>query len=120
ADTGVNRIYFADLVGAGIGCLLAIPLIVWLGPPLLMSVAAVVFAIVAMASGPRRWISVGAGLTAAALLVPLIAQTVLPDIRTDDHKEHAPVTEASGWGPVFRVEVVHLPGTDGSSMLLLH
>ena len=29
---GVGRLYFADLVGAGLGCLLAIPLITRLGP----------------------------------------------------------------------------------------
>ena len=33
ARNGVGRIYFADLVGAGLGCLLAIPLITRLGPP---------------------------------------------------------------------------------------
>ena len=33
AGDGVGRLYFADLVGAGLGCLLAIPLITRLGPP---------------------------------------------------------------------------------------
>ena len=33
ARTRVGGLYFADLVGAALGCALAIPFIVWLGPP---------------------------------------------------------------------------------------
>src|SRR4051812_46030793 len=29
-DGGIGRLYFADLIGAGLGCLAAIPLITWL------------------------------------------------------------------------------------------
>ena len=46
AGDGVGRLYFADLVGAGLGCLLAIPLITRLGPPRVIVLAALVFAVV--------------------------------------------------------------------------
>ena len=40
ARGGVGRMYFSDLVGAGAGCVLAIPLITHLGPPRVVMLAA--------------------------------------------------------------------------------
>ena len=50
AREGVSRIYFSDLIGAGLGCVLAIPLITRLGPPRVIMLAALIFALVGLAS----------------------------------------------------------------------
>jgi hypothetical protein len=120
AGDGVGRMYMSDLVGAGIGCLLAIPLIVRLGPPRVILLAAVIFAVVGLCelSVKSAWFAFGA-VVAILLIIPVAAQSVLPDIRTEDRKLHAPVTAASGWGPVFRVEAVPVPGND-QDYLLIH
>jgi hypothetical protein len=120
AGDGVPRLYFSDLAGAGLGCVLAIPLIVRLGPPRVIMLAALVFAVVGVLSVPPRSLLGGFGVVVALVLVVLVAATsALPDIRTEDTKLHAPVAEASKWGPVFRVDAVGVPG-DPSQLLLEH
>ena len=48
----VGRLYFADLIGAGLGCVLAIPLIVSLGPPQVVMLAGLIFAVVGLVMAP--------------------------------------------------------------------
>src|SRR2546423_511038 len=121
AGDGVGRMYFSDLVGAALGCLLAIPLITRLGPPRVIMFAALIFAVVGLAySTPRSLLFGLASVSAIVLLVTVAAKDVLPDVHTEDRKQHAPVAEFRGWGPVFRVDVVKPPGSDGSGFLLLH
>jgi hypothetical protein len=117
AGNDVPRLYFADLVGAGLGCVLAIPLITRLGPPGVVVLAAVVFAIVGIASLVRMRIALALG----AIVIVLAAATggALPGIHTEDTKQHAPVAVASEWGPVFRVDAVKIPN-NSSSYLLEH
>src|SRR6476646_6302298 len=70
AKHGVSRMYFSDLVGAGLGCFLAIPLITRLGPPRVVMLAAVVFAVVGVLSCRPKSVLFGfAGITAAVLVV---------------------------------------------------
>jgi hypothetical protein len=120
ARNGVGRMYFSDLLGAGLGCLLAIPLITRLGPPRVIMIAALVFAVVGLASCPPKSLLFGfAALTSAVLVVTVVATSILPDIRTEDGKWHAPTSLYSAWGPVFRVDVVQI-GSTTSNYLLLH
>src|SRR5260221_7398921 len=120
AGEGIGRMYFSDLVGAGLGCLLAIPLITRLGPPRVVMLAALMFALVGLASCTPKSLLFGfAAITSIALVVTVVAANALPDIRTEDAKLHTPVTLYSAWGPVFRVDVVQL-GSDSSSYLLIH
>jgi hypothetical protein len=118
AGDGLGRIYFSDLVGAGLGALLAIPLISWLGPPRVIMLAALVFAVVGLACfSPRSpWFGVGA-LTSVALVVVVTASSLLPDIRPELTKVYEAHPAHSAWGPVFRVDVVPVTG---DSSLLLH
>ena len=51
---GIGRLYFADLIGAGLGCLAAIPLITRLGPPDVIMLSALIFAVVGLLALPRR------------------------------------------------------------------
>src|SRR6476660_2048935 len=120
ARDGVGRLYFSDLVGAGLGCLLAIPLITRLGPPRVIMLAAVVFAVVGLASCPPKSVLFGfAAVTSVVLLVTVIGAGILPDIRTEESKLHTPTSLYSAWGPVFRVYVVQL-GPTTSNYLLVH
>ncbi len=121
AGDDVGRMYFSDLVGAGLGCVLAIPLIVRLGPPKVVFVAALVFAGVGLLYAfPRSLVFGLAAATVVVLLVSVIRPHTLPDVHTEDTKMHAPVAVFRGWGPVFRVDAIRPPNSDGSNLLLLH
>lgn len=119
----VGRLYFADLLGAGIGCLLAIPLITRLSPPIVIMFAALVFAVVGLLALPRRAAGVertatrdrvilGLGAIVALALAGVVVggEDKLPNIRTEDGKLNAAGGELghSEWGPVFRVDVADL------------
>jgi hypothetical protein len=120
AGDGIGRMYFSDLIGAGVGCLLAIPLITRLGPPRVVMLAALIFAVVGLASCAPRSVLFGFGaLTSIVLVVTVVATNALPEIRTEDGKLYTPVTLYSAWGPVFRVDVVQL-GSNTSDYLLIH
>src|ERR1700710_153704 len=54
APDGIGRLYFADLIGAGLGCLAAIPLITHFGPPDVIMLSALIFAGVGLLALPRR------------------------------------------------------------------
>jgi hypothetical protein len=118
AGDRVGPMYFADLVGAGLGCLFAIPLIVSLGPPQVIMLAALVLAVVGLVSLPRR---IPIVLAAGAVLLALLASVAgglfgLPDVRTEATKGRNDHTSYSALGPVFRVDVV--PVTPDASLLL--
>jgi hypothetical protein len=120
AGDGIGRMYFSDLVGAGLGCLLAIPLITRLEPPRVVMLAALIFAVVGLAScAPRSLLFGFAAIISIVLVVTVVSKHVLPDIRTEDGKLHTPVTKYSAWGPVFRVDVVQFT-PDTSGYLLVH
>ncbi len=107
ANGPVGGLYFGDLLGAGLGCLLAIPVIVWFGPPAVVYIAALLFALAVVASrrNVRSWpAAVGAVLT-VALLVVVVAHDALPDVRPEQNKYDAAHALYSAWGPVFRVDV---------------
>jgi hypothetical protein len=108
AGDGVGRLYFADLIGAGVGCVLAIPLIVQLGPPRVIVASAVVFGIIGvlMLPAPRRALLAAAGIGFVVLGAYVVEDSLLPDIYTDAAKPGGPGAEYSEWGPVFRVDVV--------------
>ena len=124
AGDGVGRLYFADLVGAGLGCMLAIPLIVWLGPPAVVMVAALVFAIVGVLSSPRRSPVFAVGTVATIVLVAVVVgQGVLPDVRNEDGKlgGGGPGVVFSEWGPLFRIDVTGpLPPNPHENRMIIH
>jgi hypothetical protein len=119
AGERLGRIYCADLVGAGAGCLLAIPLIVEFGPPRVVMIAALVFAVVAIAAAPwRSFLSFATALVVVVLVVPVVHQSSLPDVRPEAEKIPATGAQFSDWGPVFRVDVLDVG--DPNSRLLAH
>lgn len=127
APDGVGRLYFADLVGAGVGCMVAIPLISRLGPPDVVATSALIFGVVGLLALPRRIDAYsGIGALATVVLVVVLAGIVdLPDVRPEDTKIDPSVAAFSEWGPVFRVDVIFVgapgallahDGTFGSAM----
>jgi hypothetical protein len=121
AGDRVGRLYFSDLVGAGLGCLLAIPLIIRLDPPGVVMVSALVFAVVGLLTVPPRAIyRAGAAVLSAVLAVAVVVHDDLPDVRTEASKHLAPDKRGvvySDWGPVFRVDVSET-FTDENRLLL--
>jgi hypothetical protein len=103
----VRRIYFWDLAGAALGCLVAVPLQLWLGPPAMIVTSLVLLAslglVAALMSNQR--VALAGGLLVAIIAGGLVCLNV--DVRTDNAKnlrDDTPV-EYSAWGPVFRVDV---------------
>ncbi len=104
----VGRLYFADLVGAGLGCALAIPLITWMSPPQVIVVAAAVFAGVAVLALQRLSAPM---VGAAALTIVLVVVTTgsgLVDVLPEQRKADPENAAFSEWGPVFRVDVAEI------------
>ncbi|MFM7509419.1 MAG: hypothetical protein ACKO5A_07705, partial [Actinomycetota bacterium] len=108
----IGRLYFADLLGAGLAALVVVFLITWIGPPSVVTLSAALLAalgawlIPASARGRR----IAAGAFVLVLLVPTFAPAVLPDIRPEDTKvQPGPDRVFSDWGPVFRVDVNEIP-----------
>lgn len=125
---GIGRLYFADLIGAGLACGLVVPMIRYLGPPTAIMVAGLVLALVSLgrtlpSRAPAR--IVPAGLVTALLLVGVLAVDSL-HIVPDTGKQY-PGQEAmneSRWSPIFRVDsldvganvILHHDGLIGSSI----
>lgn len=114
----VGRLYFADLIGAGLGCLTAIALITQLGPPALIMASAFVFAGVGLVFMPKRPVTTGVAVALVGVLGVLgLGIFSLPDIRPEETKTGADEAAFSDWGPVFRVDALAV-GDDRH--LLLH
>ena len=106
-EGGIGRLYFADLIGAGLGCLAAIPLITRLGPPdVIMLVGAHLRrrrharapAPLRRADGLRRR---GQHRRSSSSSACSRCPTSAPRARRSAHEG----TAFSDWGPVFRVDV---------------
>jgi len=106
----VNRLYFADLLGAGLGCAACIPLIYLLTPPGCVLASGFVFVIAglrlaAATSRPLFWF--GASI-AVALLAATAFSSRLPDPVVDVSKGNWESRDRlfSQWSPIFRVDVI--------------
>jgi hypothetical protein len=116
----IDRLYFADLVGAGLGCFVAVWLISHLGPPTVIMIAALVLAVTGVLTLRRSPSLRFVGPSGVALALALIVafSGVLPDVKPEHTKLDAgPVASATGWGPVFRVDAVQ---ASDKGYLLVH
>jgi hypothetical protein len=106
----ISGLYFADLVGAGIGCAVVTYLVTTLGAPSTIMFAAAVLAATAIWAARRaRRLFVGLGAVVLVVAVTLCAVPGwLPAQRLDASKvaiQPSVKTLASGWGPILRVDV---------------
>jgi hypothetical protein len=122
----LHRLYFADLVGAGVGAAAVVPLLAAIGPPACVFLAAAVLAATGLAAArgggaPRLRPPLAAA--GALLLVPVAAPRLLPDPLPDrfgKHLEARSVIDFSRWSPVFRIDVSRLPDVDDRFRAILH
>jgi hypothetical protein len=106
----ISRLYFADLLGAALGCAAVVWLISRLGPPRVIMGAAALLGVVAASLWWRRagsWRAASTALVVVLVALTVLAEGVLAPIRPEEAKAQPPEGgfEHSGWGPVFRVEV---------------
>ncbi len=112
AGQAVNRLYFWDLVGAGLGCALSVALIDALGPPRVVIAVALLFAaagLVAAGAGAGRGRLANAAVAVLLLGVMLPLPGALPFRPSDDKPvgafyRHGQMHE-SVWSSVFRTDV---------------
>ena len=114
----VRRLYFWDLTGAALGCLLAVPLQATIGPPAMILGSMVLLAtlgVLAASLGSRRVIASSVVLLAVA--AGAVAANRL-DVRTDETKtlKDGDQITAGDWGAVFRVDAT--PGF--GDLFILH
>ena len=81
--------------------------------------SALIFTGVGLLALPRRLgVLTGVGVAVGAVLLLVVTSVVtLPDVRTEGTKTGPEVAAFSEWGPVFRIDVLFVPGDVG---LLLH
>jgi spermidine synthase len=110
----IGRLYFADLMGAGLGCAISVPLLIIVSPPGCVVLAGAILAAAGLrltrAEYPRLLPA------AAALSIGLAGLSVfgsaLPDPVTDANKTMSPQRRGesrsvhSEWSPVFRVDLI--------------
>lgn len=108
--TRIGRLYFADLIGAGVACAVAVPLLQLLTPPGCIALAALVLAALSLhfsrLASPRLF---PASVVVCAIFgFGVLAPGSLPEPVTDGTKGIRPDTERvfSSWNPVFRVDVL--------------
>jgi spermidine synthase len=118
----IGRLYAVDLLGAALGCAIVIPAISTITPPGSVFLAGCAFAVAGLPLARRAG---GAALApvagaALALLVGVLFPGALPDPVRDRVKGADAPAVFSRWSPVFRVDVVPVPGTDPPTNFLVH
>src|SRR5262249_15543493 len=122
----IGELYGADLMGASLGCALAVPLLGVLSPPGCVMLAGLAFVMAALRLAVRSRPLLGLAVPLAGLLLlTAIFPGRLPDPVPDPVKTMNPLGGPgqvlfSSWGPVFRVDVVPGFGGEESPRLILH
>ncbi len=120
-----NRLYGADLIGAGIGCLIVVPLFPQFGASGVYALCAIIPAVCAIifTAGRMRRLTVGALAAIVALVVyaPL-AERVYPvethDIKRDRSEDfRLGYIKNSMWSFLSKIEVAIVPEDKGRSQL---
>ncbi|MBI5208790.1 MAG: hypothetical protein HY927_02305 [Elusimicrobia bacterium] len=108
----ISGLYFADLIGASLGCLLAIALVEFLGAPtalladaVLAGLGALCFLLAAPRRSPRRSALSAFVVASLAGLFVLNLRTPVFDIRYAKGIDRRPIDEFSGWNSISRVSV---------------
>lgn len=119
-----NRLYGADLIGAGIGCLIVVPLFPRFGATGVYAIVAIIPAVCALifTAGRIRWLTVAASasIIGLALYAP-VAEQVYPvlthDIKRDRSEDYeAGYIKNSMWSFLTKIEVAIVPDSDRSTI----
>lgn len=123
----INRLYFADLVGAGLGCGGSVVLMDVLSPPGCVMLAGACFAVAGLRVARTDWpillgplVAIGVLLVAAATAgAPRLPDPVTDAVKTM-HPANRPPLLFSRWSPVFRVDVLDDPRVERFGYVLAH
>lgn len=126
----VNRLYGIDLAGAALGCVVAVPLIMLIGPPgcVMLAAAALSIAGVRLMAGPGGFVRAGAITLTIGCIGFAIFSDLLPDTRsvkgvvtqTEAQTGAVYVPVFSAWGPIFRVDAVEVRNVPKPAIVLFH
>ena len=125
----IGRLYFADLAGAALACLVVVSLVATIGPPSVVCLAGVLLAVVGLRQAwgaSKAALGIGAVIL-VVLAAGVVAPSLLPTLQLDAVKENVAGKEnvVSEWSPVFRVDAVQVnedtkllyhDGTPGSAI----
>ena len=114
----IGRLYFADLLGAGVACGIVVFLAAWIGPPAIIFLAGATLAAAGLwtaarlvlaarrsgAAGPNAGVALGAVLV-LVMLGGVVFHSRLPDPTVDSSKPERLGILSKDWSPVFRVDV---------------
>jgi hypothetical protein len=116
---GIGRLYFADLAGAGLACVVVVYLLNWVGPPRTVFLAGAVLAATGLWVALRqrsRPITIGGLVLTGLLVLGFVAPSLLPEVRNDDAKSRVEDAVTTAWSPIFRVDAIDL----GDQLFLQH
>jgi MFS family permease len=105
-----GRLYFADLLGAGLACAVVVSLLGSIGSPATIMLAGLVLSLAALRIALRnhfRAVSSGAALLSLLLAMVVVSPGLLPDPDVDAVKVQGLDNDStlySSWSPVFRVD----------------
>src|SRR5213076_851815 len=105
----IGRLYFADLLGAGLACAVVVWLLGSIGPPATIMLAGLIMAGAGLRIALRRRSRIApvGAVMAVLLAVAVVAPSVLPYQRTDESKADLRDSgHAWDWSAVFRVDAV--------------
>ena len=114
----INRLYFSDLAGAALACLVVVPLIATVGPVSVIAIVAVTLLATGIHLADVDWrattgtaAAIATAVAAVLLLVVVVRPSAAPDIRTEESKGVRPGIQLSSseWSALFRVDALELP-----------
>lgn len=121
-----NLLYGTDLIGAALGCIVAIPLISFLTPPRTVMLAGLLIGSAGLrfSRESRRLFSIGIFVTIVLGLFTVL-DGLLPDPIVAAGKQYEEYRNAntvrfSKWSPVFRIDVADHPFFPGNTYLVFH
>ena len=108
----INRLYFSDLAGAALACLIVVPLMAWVGPVSAVAAVAAVLLVVAfrLVEGDHRLARIAVVGATVVMAVVAVRPSLAPTIRTEETKQlRTDQIAASRWSALFRVDAVRFP-----------
>jgi MFS family permease len=120
----IGKLYFADLFGAGLACLLVVFLLFWIGPVTTILIAGLLLALTGLRliliENRSNQIKILGGVVSSVFVILLIFPGLLPNIQAEETKTISETSESdriySGWGGIFRVDV--LTENNGAHVLM--
>jgi len=121
-----QKLYAADLLGAALGCVLAVPLVWTLTPPRTVVLSGLIIALSGLRlSRDTKWLFAVGAAVVLVLAVPVVTGRFLRDPVVAKSKSFEAYRDAklvvySKWSPVFRIDVAKHPFLQDDQFLVFH